>query len=142
MKKGSKLYSIFRYKCPHCQEGEFFADRNPYHLRHAGALLEHCPVCRRKYEPEPGFYYGGMYVAYALAVATFAITYTAMLVLFPAAPLWLNAVVVIVAIVGLAPWVYALSKIIWANLFFSYKGVELTAREEAYAADRAARKGA
>ncbi|MBK8500274.1 MAG: DUF983 domain-containing protein [Flavobacteriales bacterium] len=133
-----KFFSIFRFKCPHCHEGEFFVDRNPYHLRHAGELPERCPVCERKYEPEPGFYYGGMYVAYALAVAVFATIYTAMIVLFPKAPLWLDATLVIAAIVLLAPWMYALSKTIWANLFFSYKGVALTEKERAYAAARAA----
>jgi uncharacterized protein (DUF983 family) len=124
MKKGNKLYSIFRFKCPHCHEGEFYVDRNPYHLSTAGDILEACPVCQRKYEPEPGFYYGGMYVTYAMAVATFATVYTAMLVLYPDAPLWLDAALVIGALVVLAPWYYALSKLIWANFFMHYKGVQ------------------
>lgn len=134
----SKLYSIFKYKCPHCHEGEFFVDRNPYHLSTAGAMLDRCPVCQRKYQPEPGFYYGGMYVTYAITVALFVTTYVAMLVLVPNAPLWLYAVVVIAGIVLLAPWIYALSKTIWANLFFSYKGIEPTATERAHAAERSA----
>lgn len=133
-----KLFSILRFKCPHCHEGEFFVDRNPYHLRQAGELLDRCPVCQRKYEPEPGFYYGGMYVAYAFGVAVFATIYTAMIILFPNAPLWLDATLVIVAIVALAPWLYALSKTTWANLFFSYKGIALTGKERAYAAARSA----
>ena len=124
MKKGNKLYSIFRFKCPHCHEGEFYVDRNPYHLSTAGDVLTACSVCHRKYEPEPGFYYGGMYVTYALAVATFATVYIAMLVLFPDAPLWLDALMVIGVNVVLAPWYYALSKLIWANLFMRYKGVQ------------------
>ncbi len=138
MKKGDKLYAVFKFKCPHCHEGEFFEDRNPYHLSKAGALLDHCSVCHRKYEPEPGFYYGGMYVTYAMAVATFATVYTAMIVLFPNAPLWLDAVLVLLALVVLAPYYYALSKSIWAAFFIPYKGVAVTEKERQRASERAA----
>ncbi|MBP7408975.1 MAG: DUF983 domain-containing protein [Flavobacteriales bacterium] len=138
MEKGDKFYGIFKFKCPHCHEGEFYVDRDPYHLSTAGELLDHCSVCNRKYEPEPGFYYGGMYVTYALAVATFATTYLAMMLIFPNAPLWLDALIVIIALVVLAPYYYALSKTIWAALFIPYKGVAITEREREQAAARAA----
>lgn len=137
MEKGSKLYGILKFKCPHCHEGEFFVDRNPYHLSKAGEVLDQCSVCHRKYEPEPGFYYGGMYVTYALAVATFAVIYTAMLLLFPNAPLWLDAAVVLIALVVFAPYYYALSKPIWAALFIPYKGVGMTEKEREQEAARA-----
>ena len=138
LKKGTKLYSIVKFKCPHCHEGEFFVDRNPYHLAKAGDLLDHCPVCERKYSPEPGFYYGGMYVTYAMGVALFATIYTAMLVLVPDAPLWVNAVAVLAAIIVLSPLLYALSKIIWGNLFIPYKGVAQTEEERKRMAEREA----
>ncbi|HRO99465.1 MAG TPA: DUF983 domain-containing protein [Flavobacteriales bacterium] len=128
-KKGTKAYSIIHKTCPHCQEGQFFVDNNPYNLSKAGDLLDHCPVCHRKYTPEPGFYYGGMYVAYALAVALFVTIYVATQVLYAEAPLWLLATLSLTGLFTLGPWMYALSKIIWANLFFSYKGVQLTAEE-------------
>lgn len=129
MGKGTKLYSIFRVKCPHCHEGEFFVDRNPYNLKHVGDVLEKCPVCERKYTPEPGFYYGGMYVSYALTVALFATIYVATIVLAPDAPLWVPVTLVISGLLITAPFIYALSKIIWANLFMKYKGVDLLANE-------------
>ncbi|MBK9174849.1 MAG: DUF983 domain-containing protein [Flavobacteriales bacterium] len=138
MKKGSKAYSIIRFTCPHCHEGEFFVNRNPYHLSTAGDLLDKCPVCGRRYTPEPGFYYGGMYVSYALAVALCTTLYVAMVVLWPAAPIWADATVVIGGLVALAPWLYALSKIMWANLFMTYKGVGPTEAEQRKAAERAA----
>jgi len=137
--KGTKVYSILHKKCPHCQEGEFFVSRNPYDLSKAGDLLPHCPVCKRIYTPEPGFYYGGMYVAYALAVALFVTIYVAVQVLYPQAPLWLYATLVLVGLFGLGPWMYAVSKIMWANLFFPYKGVERTPAELAKS-DRSANR--
>lgn len=128
--KRSKLYSIFRYKCPHCHEGDFFVDSNPYHLARAGDVLERCPVCGRKFTPEPGFYYGAMYVAYALTVAIFVTIYVAINVLFPEAAPSVTVTAVLTALLVLAPWLYALSKTIWANLFLAYKGVEPTEGEQ------------
>jgi uncharacterized protein (DUF983 family) len=132
----SKLYSIFKFKCPHCHEGEFFVDRNPYHLVRIGDLLETCPVCHRKYTPEPGFYFGAMYVAYALGVALFVTIYIATAVLYPEAPMWLYIALIIGSLVVIGPYMYAISKTIWANLFFNYKGVELTDKEREYQASR------
>lgn len=137
MEKRSVAYSIFRFKCPHCREGEFFVDRNPYHLSTVGDVREACPVCERRFTPEPGFYYGGMYVAYALAVATGTSIFVATLVLWPAASVGAKAGSVAVGLVALGPWLYAVSKTIWANLFMRYKGVAISEAEHRYAAGRA-----
>ena len=69
LQKGQKLYSILKFKCPHCHEGEFFEDRNPYNLSSMSKTFERCPKCDRKFSMEPGFYYGAMYVSYAIGVA-------------------------------------------------------------------------
>jgi uncharacterized protein (DUF983 family) len=134
--KGSKLYSIFRLKCPHCHEGEFFVSRNPYDLARVGDLLERCPVCDRKYSPEPGFFFGAMYVSYALGVAMFVTVYIATAVLYPSAPMWLYITLILGSLFLFGPVLYVLSKSIWANLFFSYKGVALTEKEKQYRAER------
>jgi hypothetical protein len=73
-----------------------------------------------KYEKEPGFYYGAMYVSYALVVALFVTCWTSFNLFFPwIGTAWQIGIIVTVSLVT-APYLYALSKIIWANLFFSY----------------------
>jgi len=52
-KKGLKLYSIFKSKCPHCQEGDFFEGS-----RFKANVAEKCNVCGEKFSKEPGFYQG------------------------------------------------------------------------------------
>lgn len=32
-------------------------------------MPDHCPECGLSFMPEPGFYYGAMYVSYALTIA-------------------------------------------------------------------------
>ncbi|MBP6574878.1 MAG: DUF983 domain-containing protein [Flavobacteriales bacterium] len=120
--KGTKLYSILKFKCPHCHEGEFFVDRNPYHLQRAGNVLSACPSCKRAFSKEPGFYYGGMYISYGLSVAVFVAVWVSFSALWPDLPLWVTFTTIAVLLITLAPWFYALSKISWANMFYTYKG--------------------
>ncbi len=118
-KKGSKLFSIFNNKCPRCHEGEFLA-HPPYDLKHMGEIHAHCSVCGLKYAKEPGFYYGAMYVAYALGVALFVTLWTSFNLFFKGLSTGWQIGIIIFATVVLSPYFYALSKIIWANMFIKY----------------------
>ncbi len=118
-KKGSKLYSIFKMKCPQCQEGEFFVS-HPYDLSKVGDIHQECSHCHLKYEKEPGFYYGAMYVSYALGVALFVTLWVSMKLFFPKTSLTWQLVIIFITFIVIAPYFYALSKIIWANLFIRY----------------------
>lgn len=117
--KGSKLYSIFKMKCPQCQEGEFF-ESHPYDLKKAGDLHENCSKCGLKYSKEPGFYYGAMYVNYALGVALFVTLWVSFNLFFPDVSVGWQIGLIIFFTVILTPYMYALSKIIWANFFIKY----------------------
>lgn len=117
--KGNKLYSIFKMKCPQCHEGEFF-ESHPYNLKKAGNLHETCSVCGVKYSKEPGFYYGAMYVNYGLGVALFVALWVSFNLFFPSVGVGWQIGLIIFFTVILTPYMYALSKIIWANLFMKY----------------------
>jgi uncharacterized protein (DUF983 family) len=118
--KGSKLYSIFRHKCPRCQEGDFFVS-HPYDLSKAGDLHPECPNCGLKYQAEPGFYYGAMYVSYAITVALFVTIWVSFNLFLPSFSVGWQIGAIIFFTLLLGPYIYALSKIIWANFFFSYE---------------------
>ena len=119
MTKGSKIYSISKMTCPQCHEGKFLVS-HPYDLKHAGDILESCEVCGLKYSKEPGFYYGAMYVAYALGVALFVTFWVSFGLFFPNASTGIQIWTIIASTVLLAPYLFALSKIIWANMFIHY----------------------
>ena len=123
-KKGNKLYSILKFKCPHCHEGEFFKSRNPYNFQNLSATFDRCPKCKRKLYIEPGFYYGAMYVSYALGVAHVVTFWVASLVLDLEIEFWNFIILVGTFLILLTPLYYALSKIVWANLFLNFKGLE------------------
>ena len=122
-KKGKRLYSILHFKCPQCHEGEFFVS-HPYDLKRVGNLHEKCPNCGLKYEKEVGFYYGAMYVSYGLAVAEFVTCWVFFSMFMPWVSTFWEITTILILTVLTGPLKYALSKIIWANLFFSYKKPE------------------
>ncbi len=69
----SKLQGILHQRCPRCREGAIY--RCPLW---SGWLStnERCPVCGLKYEREPGYFLGAMYVSYALAIPPFLVFVT------------------------------------------------------------------
>jgi hypothetical protein len=69
------LYSVSKNKCPRCHAGDVFISKNPFNLKTFDKLHDKCSSCGLLYEKEPGFFYGAMYVSYALMVAWFVFTW-------------------------------------------------------------------
>lgn len=65
----SKLIKMFSGKCPHCEKGQvFYKNGNPF-LIQMPKMHSHCQECGHRFEREPGYFFGAMYVSYAIAVA-------------------------------------------------------------------------
>ncbi|RRO16440.1 DUF983 domain-containing protein [Flavobacteriaceae bacterium 14752] len=120
MLKGFKIYSIITGNCPVCHEESMYKENNPYKLKHIHDMHERCSNCGTKYQIEPSFFYGAMYVSYglgvAIAVATFIITY-----FFIGLEVFTSFMSIIGVLILLMPVMMRLSRNIWINLFFSYK---------------------
>jgi len=125
MKKGSKVYSITKGKCPHCHEGDFFEGSF-----FKGSPKEKCDVCHEKFSKEPGFYQGSYYVVYALGVAVFVTIWCSIELFFPSTSFDTTLIAIIIGLLVMSPVMYPLSKIIWANFFFHFKKNEsITAKK-------------
>ena len=118
-KKGTKLYSIFKEKCPRCHEGEFFKYKFTFNPNKITQLHENCPKCNFKYMMEPSFFYGAMYVNYGITVALSVITFVITKLIFDFSLLQCFAAI-IVALLALAPFNLRLSRTLWINMFVSY----------------------
>ncbi|CAM1370541.1 conserved hypothetical protein [Tenacibaculum sediminilitoris] len=117
--KGSKLYSISNNKCPRCHEGEFFEYKLNFNPKKMTALHKNCPKCNLKYMMEPSFFFGAMYVNYAIAVALFVAIFIIAKVFIGLAILQSFIAIIVVSLL-LTPISLRLSRIIWINLFVSY----------------------
>jgi len=61
--KPSMLYSVFSLKCPRCRHGDLFSTPS-FSFRAPFSMPDKCPHCEQPYMPEPGFYYGAMFISY------------------------------------------------------------------------------
>jgi uncharacterized protein (DUF983 family) len=119
LKKGNKLYSILTGSCPRCHEESMYEYSNPYILGGLFKMRERCSHCGTKYKIEPSFFFGAMYVSYAVgiafAVAAFVITFA--LLDFRL----LHAFIAIVATLFVfLPVIIRISRNIWVNFFINY----------------------
>ncbi len=117
-KKGTKIYSIFKNKCPKCNVGNFFEVNNPLHLKKMMKMNTYCSHCGFKYEIEPSFFYGAMYISYALTVGMSIITFVAFYAI--GIDLLYNFLGIFVALVLFTPLTYRLARLIYGNIFISY----------------------
>jgi len=120
LKKGTKLYSILKFKCPRCQEGDFFTKKGNFRLKDVTKIYDHCSNCNQKYMLEPSFYYGAMYVAYGLTVALSILIFLISNLLFHF-DLLASFFAIIVILIVMTPINLRLSRMIWINMFISYK---------------------
>lgn len=64
----ARLRGILNGKCPRCEDGNIFMT-SVFNLSSFYKMHEHCPKCGLKFEREPGFFIGAMYVNYAFTIA-------------------------------------------------------------------------
>jgi hypothetical protein len=119
--KGNIFYSIIYSKCPTCNEGNIFVNQNLYGIKKFAKMHDNCPFCNQTTMPEPGFYFGAMYVSYGLAVGL-GIVLGVPLLLFDFSP---EAVIITIsaAIIILSPIIFRWSRMIWFNIFYQYDSV-------------------
>ncbi len=65
----SRLKKIIREKCPNCEVGDIFISKGNLFQLKMPKMHHTCPHCQHKFEKEPGYFFGAMYVSYALVVA-------------------------------------------------------------------------
>ena len=98
----SSTLALLDLRCPRCHQGRLFS-HPAYHLTKFAHMPESCPVCQQAFEPEPGFYFGAMFVSYAFSVAIFAITSVLLYYLAGDPALWVYIVVVGAAAMACTP---------------------------------------
>jgi uncharacterized protein (DUF983 family) len=130
LKKESKLYAALGFKCPRCHEGEIFEGGFSYQFSKITKMHDNCPKCNLKYEREPGFFYGAMYVSYALTVALWVAVAVAFYVLTGTIHPWWFMFTGIMLLLILLPGIYRLSRAVWLNMFVEYDPTILLKEKE------------
>ena len=119
LKKGSKLNSILTGSCPRCQKESMYSDRNPLHLTKVLKMNENCSHCALRYQIEPSFFYGAMYVSYGLNVAVGIAAFIVSFVFFKTS-IEESFLIIVITLILLFPFVLRLSRNLYINMFVSY----------------------
>jgi len=120
LKKGSKLNSILTGSCPRCQNESMYLDKNPLHFSKLLSMHEKCSHCDLKYQIEPSFFYGAMYVSYGLNVALSFAAFITSFVIFKSS-VKVAFISIIIANIVLFPFVLRLARNIYINIFIKYR---------------------
>jgi uncharacterized protein (DUF983 family) len=119
MKKRSILSSIFSIKCPSCREGDMF-DGTAYNMKlKSFDMNKHCPKCRVDLEPEPGFYFGAMFISYGIT-GWFSIFFVIFFHWYLHLGLYTSFAILITFLTLNFIWIYRVSRCIWAHIAIKY----------------------
>ena len=106
------LKALVMGRCPRCRQGRIFP---PFWSARLLKMNDSCDVCGLRFEREPGYFLGAMYVSYGMGV--FTILPVSMLLILVAgwslAPVM--AVLFVQTIVSM-PLFYRYSRIIWSHV--------------------------
>ena len=119
LKKGNKFYSILFGKCPKCHNESMYQNKNPYQLLDTLKMHDHCSYCGTKYKIEPSFFYGSMYVSYAVGIV-FALISFIISKIFLGSTLKVSFTFIVFTLIGFMPIIMRVSRNIWINIFMSY----------------------
>ena len=118
LKKGSKAYSIAHLKCPRCHEGDTF-QTGSWSFVKPFDMLERCPKCNLNYFPEPGYYYGAMFISYVWT-AWFSLIIILFFNWYLGWNVDLSFGVLIAFMLVNFVWIFRISRLMWINVNVKY----------------------
>lgn len=117
-KKRSVLSSIWNMKCPSCREGNLF-EKGTFSFEKPFDMPKRCSCCNQNYMPEPGFYYGAMFISY-IFYAWFSLLLCLGLVFGLG---WsINGAIALLIFLSiiLFVWVFKMARSIWIHIAIKY----------------------
>jgi uncharacterized protein (DUF983 family) len=110
--KMATLRNILEQRCPRCRMGRIFR----YSIfRGFPKMCERCAICDLKFEREPGYFLGAMYISYILGVLTIVVIAA---LLWAMTGWWITKVTIWAAVLFLpfAPTLTLFARVLWIYL--------------------------
>lgn len=115
----SVLNSVCTMKCPRCRQGELYAT-GTFSFDKPFEMLDRCSECNQSYMPEPGFYWGAMYISYSLFSGISLALVLPLVFFFD----WtINQSLALLFFIGVISfiWLFRVSRSIWIHIFVRYQ---------------------
>ncbi|MGB0863250.1 MAG: DUF983 domain-containing protein [Saprospiraceae bacterium] len=111
------LKSVWTYQCPKCRSAKMF--KEPFELSNPLNMHKKCENCGENLEPEPGFYFGAMFISYILSGWMLLVPALILLFVFE----WeVNMTMVVVILLAAVTYLKFLriSRSIWIHIIVKY----------------------
>lgn len=120
MSNPSNLLAIINARCPQCHEGRLFKFKF-WNVFKFTQMHEHCPKCNLRYEIEPGFFFGAMYVSYAFTVGIMLVGGVVIFNFFNDPPALGYVVPITVISLIMVPFNFRMARVLFIHLFSGVK---------------------
>jgi hypothetical protein len=111
---------ILNNDCPNCHEGKVFKEKSIFFSIGFPKMNQFCSHCQFKFEKEPGYFFGAMYVNYGLTVAQSIATYVIAHFFFKETFDLRIIPIIGVVIITMASFNIRLSRLLWIYMFKNY----------------------
>ena len=102
------LWAIVHLRCPRCHHGRVFHG--------ILAMNQHCPVCLLRFEREPGYFMGAMYISYLFGSLVMVAALFCMLFFFPSlSDVWICVITFCILLLFI-PAIFRYARVIWITL--------------------------
>jgi uncharacterized protein (DUF983 family) len=113
--KANSIKAAWQGKCPHCHKGDIF--KFPLSkISRFSVMNEVCANCGTSFIPEPGFYFGALYVSYAFTMVFFVGLWLTLYFLFDPAS-WVYLAAIVSACILFIPFNFRYSRILFLYWF-------------------------
>ncbi len=109
---------IWTYSCPKCRMSKMF--KEPFMVMKPLDMNDRCTNCNQSFEPEPGFYFGAMFLSYGIACLVYLPLALLLVFYFD----WtINSMLAFVFFLYFAFFfkLLRISRSLWAHLMIKYK---------------------
>lgn len=103
--------------CPRCEQGDLFV--SPMTLSNPLKMNKQCSICGQKFEPEPGFYYGAMFISY-IFLGFFSLGLTGLLVFYFRISFDIAFSILLLTLALMFIWNLRFSRSIWIHLVVKF----------------------
>jgi uncharacterized protein (DUF983 family) len=120
MSRKPKVLALLQGKCPQCHQGSLFT-HGSLNLRKFTKVNQYCSHCGVRFEREPSFFDGAMYISYALSVGLFLVSAYIIYSFFHPISENVYLIAIVSEVFLLYPFMFRYSRILYLYLFGGLK---------------------
>jgi hypothetical protein len=110
-------------RCPKCRVGKMFPEGTLYSAQFM-KMNKNCSTCGQSFMPEPGYYFGAMFVSYALNTALFVAVWLALTIFVEEISTAMIVISIMIAVIAFLPITFRMSRVLWIYIFIRYNSTK------------------